>query len=153
MLKVDAKAEIDRLFGNLTDVVHFVGTTQVQNGQHVAFARLVFAEDMELRPWPSKLIYNRSVEVATGIQMFSIYAPGEFLEPYLTTEWGDSCGNFIEAARALGLFMIEIITPVCKRWALVVDDVVSRTAENPITPDEYVFLSNAYSAPPSPAAS
>jgi hypothetical protein len=156
MRRVDAKKEIDQLFSDLSDVVHFVGTAKVQNGRgetrHVAFARLVFAEDHELRPWPKKLIFNHALEAVTGVQMFAIYEPGQFLEPFLTTEWEPSCGVFMETTKELGMFMIEIITPKKKRSAIVVDGEVRNTAEKAITPEDYEFLSNAY-IPPATAAS
>ena len=157
MQKVDAKAEIDSLFNELGDVVHFIGTTRITNARgdtrKVAFARLVFSEDATIRPWPEALIYNHSVEVLTGIRMFSIYEPGKFMEPFLTTEWHDSCDDFAQAAKELGIFMLEIVTPKVKRSAMVVDAKVKHATEVPITPDDYNFLSNAYIPPTAPPTS
>ena len=157
MQKVDAKKEIDEIFGHLSDVVHYIGTAKVtdRGGEtlHVAFARLVFAQDAQLQPWPEKLIYKPSVEVGTGIEMFSIYEPGRYLEPLLTTEWGDSCGAFMAAAQELGVFMVEIVTPTLKRSAIVFGEQVKNMVDRAITPEEYAFLSNAYIEPRKAASS
>ena len=154
MDKVDAKEEIDNLFQGLADVEHFIGFVQMPgpNGDphRMAFVRMIFKEDGPFRPWPEKLVYKRSIEVGTGVQMFSIYPPGEFMEAFVATEWEDSYQHFVDAANETGIFIIEVVTPKRKLAAMVVGGVVKNTMEKEITPEDYATLQQCYRAPPGP---
>jgi hypothetical protein len=154
MERVDAKKEMDDLFKDLSDVTHFIGTIQVSSGSQgamkkIAFVRLLFPMDAPLRPWPAKLTYRRAVEATSGIIIFAIYEPGPLgvLEPFVATEWEDCCQQFVEAAQREHLFCAEVVTPVKQCRALVIDGEVTNISECTITPEDYQFLQNAYSAP------
>lgn len=155
MEKVDAKKEIDTLLQHCGDVEHFIGFTLVQDNQgravRFAFVRLIFKEDQPLRDWPKKLVYRRAVELGTGVELFSIYEPPNFLTPMVTTEWDDSYQAFIDAAEHLKMFTIEIVTPTRKMTALIVNDGVKETAEEAITAEDYEFLNNHAFSDPSEA--
>jgi hypothetical protein len=154
MEKVDVRKEMDDLFKGMDDVTHFIGTIHIPFGpqrvmKKIAFVRLLFSIDAPLRPWPSKLIYRRAVEAVSGVTLFAIYEPGPLgiLEPFLATEWQDSCQHFVEAADREHLFCAEVVTPVKKCRALVINESVTDTSEWKINPEDYRFLQNAYSPP------
>jgi hypothetical protein len=153
MKLVDADQEMTALLPHCEDVEHFVGFTLVPNAlgrqSRLAFVRIIFKKDAELRDLPEQLVYRRAVEAGTGLEMFFLSAPGEYLTtPLLVTEWTPDCSNFAEGVDISGLFLLEMLTPSKARRALISNGRVTSQNEFAITAEEYASLCNAFSAPP-----
>ncbi len=155
MERVDAKAELDDLYGGLSDVVHYIGTVlhPALKDRPIAFVRLIFDEDGPMCDWPKYLTHRVAVDVRSGVEMFIICEPGKPMEPLIATEWTDSYANFVSAANARGVFFVEIVTPKRKRQAVVVHDEVKEIREVALTPEDYEFLKQANVAPEQPPQS
>jgi hypothetical protein len=87
------------------------------------------------------------------VKLFIICAPGEVLTPLIATEWEAHHQTFMDAAEALKMFVVELITPTRKRLAVVLNSVVQETTERAITAADYDFLCNvAWVEPPEAVA-
>jgi hypothetical protein len=153
MERVDAQKELDTLFSGLDDVVHYIGIihgphSTPEKPEKIAYARLIFDVDGQLRPLPEKLVYRRAIEAVSGVEMFAIYEPGPegILDPLVATEWDETYTHFIDAAVERDFFVVETVTPTKKRVASVrvQSGLVSKPIERSITPEEYEFLKGAH---------
>lgn len=152
MLKVDAQKELDDLFSNCENISHYIGYTLITDARgreaRIAFARVILPKDLGVpMSWPEKLVYRHAIEAGTGIQMFVICPPGDFLTPFLATEWEASYQGFVDAADTQKMFALEFVTPNKKYIAMVVDGKVEEASEANITSEDYDFLANKACAP------
>lgn len=139
MLKVDAKQEIDGIFAGCDDVIHIIGTFDMELGgklERVAMARLIL-EDRPTRPWPEELIYRQALEAGSGVEMFVICPPTDFLNPMVVAEWDEQYTDFIKAAEKHGVFVVEAITPSKKRAAVYMDGKKLSDMEQPLTQEQF----------------
>lgn len=158
MEKVNAQEELDSLFAHCDNVDHYIGYTMVPDAQgretRIAYARVIFPQSLD-RPlemrWPEQLVYRRAVEAGSGVQLFVICPPGDFLRPLIATEWEEQYQLFIDAAEKLKMFVLEFVTPSKKYVAMVVDGKIKSSDEQDLTPEDYDVLSNKSSRPASDA--
>ena len=141
MERIDAAKELDDLLGHCSDVLHFAGYAMLgEPPQRVGYIRIVADEDGPMREWPERLTYRVALDVKSGVQLFVLSAPGEFLTPLLATEWDEACRTFVEAANARNVYLVELVQPSRSRTAMVMGSRVARTSESKISPEDYKLL-------------
>lgn len=145
MKKIDVKEEMNAYFGHLADVEHLIGVAKFENPDvSIAMARLLFSEDCPPPTWPEKLIYRCAVDVGSTVRMFVICEPGQFLKPFVATEWYDDYQAFIDAAEAANMFMVEIITPKHRYGAAFIDGKINDSVVQDITLEQFEAFCNSY---------